>query len=75
MDRSAGITMALTNISILSNRKIKADVQMTGSHTFWKSSAIGGIKEKLIAAFKAKMTKVLIPRKNFEKRFRWGSTK
>ena len=65
---SAGITMALAMASILSNRKIKADIAMTGELTLsGKVLPIGGLKEKLIAAFKAKMTKVLIPRKNFEK--------
>ena len=65
---SAGITMALATASILSNRKIKADIAMTGELTLsGKVLPIGGLKEKLIAAFKAKMTKVLIPRKNFER--------
>ncbi|QKJ27605.1 endopeptidase La [Aliarcobacter cibarius] len=65
---SAGITMALAIASVLSNRKIKADIAMTGELTLsGKVLPIGGLKEKLIAAFKAKMTKVLIPRKNFER--------
>ena len=65
---SAGITMALAMASILSNRKIKADIAMTGELTLsGKVLPIGGLKEKLIAVFKAKMTKVLIPRKNFER--------
>jgi len=65
---SAGITMALTFASILSNRKIQSDIAMTGELTLsGKVLPIGGLKEKLIAAFKAKMTKALIPRKNFER--------
>jgi len=65
---SAGITMALTISSILSEREIKSDVAMTGELTLsGKVLPIGGLKEKLIAAFKAKMTKALIPRKNFER--------
>ena len=65
---SAGITMALTIASILSEREIKSDIAMTGELTLsGKVLPIGGLKEKLIAAFKAKMTKALIPRKNFER--------
>ena len=65
---SAGITMALTISSILSEKEIKSDVAMTGELTLsGKVLPIGGLKEKLIAAFKAKMTKALIPRKNFER--------
>jgi len=65
---SAGITMALTIASILSEREIKSDVAMTGELTLsGKVLPIGGLKEKLIAAFKAKMTKALIPRKNYER--------
>lgn len=65
---SAGITMALTIASILSEKAIKADVAMTGELTLsGKVLPIGGLKEKLIAAYKAKMKKALIPRKNFER--------
>ncbi|ADG92491.1 ATP-dependent protease La [Arcobacter nitrofigilis DSM 7299] len=65
---SAGITMALTIASILSNKEIKSDLCMTGELTLTgKVLPIGGLKEKLIAAFKAKMKKALIPRKNYER--------
>ncbi len=65
---SAGITMALTIASILSNREIISDMAMTGELTLTgKVLPIGGLKEKLIAAYKAKMTKVLVPRKNYER--------
>ncbi len=65
---SAGITMALTIASILSEREIKSDICMTGELTLsGKVLPIGGLKEKLIAAFKAKMKKALIPRKNYER--------
>ena len=65
---SAGITMALTMASVLSERPIKSDVAMTGELTLsGKVLPIGGLKEKLIAAYKAKMKKALIPRKNFER--------
>ena len=65
---SAGAVMALTIASILSGRKIKADLAMTGELTLTgKVLPIGGLKEKLIAAHKAKMKKVLIPTKNFQR--------
>ena len=65
---SAGITMALTIASILSDKPIKADIAMTGELTLsGKVLPIGGLKEKLIAAYKAKMKKALIPRKNYER--------
>lgn len=65
---SAGITMATAIASILSNKKVKADVAMTGEITLsGKVFPIGGLKEKLIAAHKAGIKKALIPRKNFER--------
>ena len=65
---SAGITMALAIASILSDKAIKADVAMTGELTLsGKVLPIGGLKEKLIAAYKAKMKKALVPRKNFDR--------
>ena len=64
---SAGAVMALTLYSILTNTKIKADVAMTGELTLTgKVLPIGGLKEKLIAAHKAKMKTVLIPAKNYK---------
>ena len=65
---SAGAVMALTLYSILTNTKIKASVAMTGELTLTgKVLPIGGLKEKLIAAYKAKMKKVLIPSKNYKR--------
>ena len=65
---SAGIAMALTIASILSNKKVKADLCMTGELSLTgKVLPIGGLKEKLIAASKAKMTLALIPKKNYER--------
>ena len=65
---SAGITMATTIASILSNQEVRSDIAMTGELTLTgKVLPIGGLKEKLIAAFKAKMKLALIPRKNFER--------
>ncbi|AXX91651.1 endopeptidase La [Malaciobacter molluscorum LMG 25693] len=65
---SAGITMATTIASILTNKAVKSDIAMTGELTLsGKVLPIGGLKEKLIAAYKAKMKKVLIPRKNHQR--------
>jgi len=65
---SAGITMATAIASIFSEKKVRSDVAMTGEITLTGDVlAIGGLKEKLIAAYKAKIKKVLIPEKNYEK--------
>jgi len=65
---SAGIAMCLVIASILSNRKVDSTLAMTGEVTLTgKVLPIGGLKEKLIAAYKAKMKKVLIPEKNFKR--------
>jgi ATP-dependent Lon protease len=65
---SAGIAMVLVISSILSNRKVDASLCMTGEVTLTgKVLPIGGLKEKLIAAYKAKMKRVLIPSKNYKR--------
>lgn len=65
---SAGITMSTAIASILSDKKVRSDIAMTGEITLsGKVLSIGGLKEKLIAAHKAKIKEVLIPRKNFER--------
>ncbi len=65
---SAGITMATAIASILGEYKVRADVAMTGELTLTgKVLPIGGLKEKLIAAYKAKIKKVLIPEKNYKR--------
>lgn len=65
---SAGITMATAIASIFSQKKVRADVAMTGELTLsGKVLPIGGLKEKLIAAHKAGIKEALIPRKNYER--------
>ncbi len=65
---SAGITMAVAIASILSDKKIDNKVAMTGELTLTgKVLPIGGLKEKLIAAYKSGVTKALIPDKNYER--------
>jgi len=65
---SAGITMAVAIASILSQKRVDNSVAMTGELTLTgKVLPIGGLKEKLIAAYKAGVTKALIPEKNYER--------
>jgi ATP-dependent Lon protease len=65
---SAGIAMASVISSILSGKKIRSDVAMTGEISLIGDVLpIGGLKEKLIAAHRADMVLVLIPQKNYER--------
>ena len=65
---SAGIAMVSVISSILSSKKIRSEIAMTGEVSLSGDVLpIGGLKEKLIAAHKAGMTKVLIPAKNYER--------
>ncbi len=65
---SAGIAMATVIASILSSRKVDNKMAMTGELTLTgKVLPIGGLKEKLIAAYKAGVKRVLIPQKNLER--------
>jgi len=65
---SAGIAMVTVLSSIFGNKKIRHDIAMTGEVSLIGDVLpIGGLKEKLIAAYKAKIKTVLIPKKNYEK--------
>ncbi|MBR5347041.1 MAG: endopeptidase La [Deltaproteobacteria bacterium] len=62
---SAGITIASAIASAFTGRKARGDMAMTGEISLrGKVLPIGGLKEKLLAAVRAKITTVLIPRKN-----------
>ena len=65
---SAGIAMALAIVSVFLDKKVDSKIAMTGELTLsGEILPIGGLKEKLIAAYKAKMKRVLIPSKNHKK--------
>ena len=62
---SAGITMTLAMVSILTNRKVRSDIAMTGEITLrGRVLPIGGLKEKLLAALSHGIKEVLIPKGN-----------
>ncbi|WP_327074145.1 endopeptidase La [Kitasatospora purpeofusca] len=62
---SAGITMTTALASLLSGRKVRADVAMTGEVSLTgRVLPIGGVKQKLLAADRAGVTTVIIPRRN-----------
>ena len=62
---SAGITMVTALISALSGRAVRRDVAMTGEISLrGRVLAIGGLKEKTMAAYTAGITTVLIPADN-----------
>lgn len=65
---SAGIAMACVIASILCDEAISGEIAMTGELTLSGDVlAIGGLKEKLIAAHKAGIKRALIPSKNYER--------
>ena len=62
---SAGITMATSIISALTQRKIKKSIAMTGEITLrGKVLPVGGIKEKILAAKRAKITEIILSEEN-----------
>jgi ATP-dependent Lon protease len=65
---SAGLAMCCVIASILSGKKVRSEIAMTGEVSLSGDALpIGGLREKLIAAHKAGMTKVLIPAKNYDR--------
>ncbi|MGW3242468.1 endopeptidase La [Streptomyces sp. NPDC001070] len=62
---SAGITMTTALASLLSGRRVRTDVAMTGEVSLTgRVLPIGGVKQKLLAAHRAGITTVVIPKRN-----------
>ncbi len=62
---SAGITMCIALISALSGRAVRSDIAMTGEISLrGRVMAIGGLREKTMAALRAGVKTVIIPRDN-----------
>jgi ATP-dependent Lon protease len=62
---SAGIAMATTIVSVMTGIEVRRDIAMTGEVTLrGRVLPIGGLKEKLLAALRGGIKKVLIPQEN-----------
>jgi ATP-dependent Lon protease len=62
---SAGVAMATSLVSLISGRKVKPQVGMTGEITLrGQVLAIGGVKEKVLAAHRNGLTTVILPKRN-----------
>jgi ATP-dependent Lon protease len=62
---SAGLAMVTAIVSVLTGIPVRKDIAMTGEVTLrGNASAIGGLKEKLLAALRGGITTVLIPEEN-----------
>ncbi len=64
---SAGVTLTTALISLLTGQKVKHDISMTGEITLLGNVLpIGGVRDKVLAAKRAGIKKVLLPKENME---------
>ena len=62
---SAGVTMCTALFSLLSGKKVRRDIAMTGEITLQGNILpVGGIKEKVLAAYRQGIRKILLPKDN-----------
>ncbi|HEX6352975.1 endopeptidase La [Actinophytocola sp.] len=62
---SAGVTMTTALASLLSGRPVRSDVAMTGEVSLTgRVLPIGGVKQKLLAAHRAGITTIVLPKRN-----------
>ena len=62
---SAGVTMVTALVSMATGRQVRGDVGMTGEVTLnGRVLPIGGVKQKVLAAHRAGLTEVVLPKRN-----------